>query len=93
MNNLGKLSINEIDAKFSDIDISVQNGEVFCKIPKTPTSFYLNSTKSTLNYPSDLVMERTNNFDNMIHKGFKVKDNSGKLITINSKYSEVVLQE
>jgi ElaB/YqjD/DUF883 family membrane-anchored ribosome-binding protein len=92
-NNLGKLFINEIASDFSDLDVSVQNGEVSCTIPKTPVSFYLNGTRSTINYPSNLVMERTQNFDNIIHKGFKGKDNSGKLITINSKYSEVVLKE
>jgi len=92
-NNLGKLFINEIAADFSDLDVSVQNGEVTCKIPNTPVSFYLNGTRSTIAYPSDLVMERTKNFDNVIHKGFKKKDKSGKLITINSKYSEVVLKE
>jgi hypothetical protein len=92
-NNLGKLFINEIAADFSDLDVSVQNGEVTCKIPNTPVSFYLNGTRSTITYPSDLVMERTKNFDNVIHKGFKKKDKSGKLININSKYSEVVLKE
>lgn len=91
--NLGKLFINEIGSGFTDIDVSVQNGEVVCKVPSTSVSFYLNGTRSTINYPSDLIMERTENFDNVIHKGFKIKDNSGKLITINSKYSEVVLKE
>ena len=91
--NLGKLLINDIGLNFSDVDVSVQNGEVSCKVPNTPVSIYLNGTRSTINYPSDLIMERTKNFENVIHKGFKVKDKSGKLISINSKYSEVVLEE
>lgn len=92
-NNLGKLAIDEINPGFSNVDVNVQNGEVFCKVPSTAVSFYLNGTKSKIAYPSDLVMERNVNFDNVVHKGFRTKDNSGKLITINSKYSEVVLEE
>ncbi len=92
-NNLGKLLINDIGPGFSDIDVSVQNGEVICILPSTPVSFYLNGTKSTIHYPSDLIMEHTKNYDTSIHKGFRGKDNSGKRITINSKYSDVVLKE
>ena len=92
-NNLGKLLINDIGPGFTDIDVSVQNGEVICILPSTPVSFYLNGTKSTIHYPSDLVMEHTKNYDTSVHKGFRGKDNSGKRITINSKYSDVVLKE
>lgn len=91
-NNLGKIAINHINEGFSDVDVNVQNGEVFCKIPSTPVSFYLNGTRSSINYPAGLTMERNKNFDNVVHKGYKGRDNSGKLITINSKYSEVVLE-
>ncbi|MEO0571858.1 MAG: hypothetical protein AAF039_09140 [Bacteroidota bacterium] len=92
-NNLGKLAINHISSGFSDVDVNVQNGEVFCKIPSTPISFYLNGTKSKIAYPAYLVMERNVNFDNTVHKGFQGQENSGRLITINSKYSEVVIKE
>jgi len=92
-NNLGKLLINDIGPGFTDIDVSVQNGEVICILPSTPVSFYLNGTKSTIHYPADLIMEHTKNYDTSVHKGFRGKDNSGKRITINSKYSDVVLKE
>ena len=92
-NNLGKLSINEVSSGFSDIDVSVQIGEVVRNLPNTPVSFYLNGTRSTIDYPTDLTMECTKNFDNVIYKGFKGRDNSGKQITINSRYSEVLLRQ
>lgn len=91
--NLGKLAINAINPGFSDVEVFVKNGEVMCKVPDTPVSFYLNGTKSTIDYPADVQMNRLKEFDNVILKGFKVKDNSGKVITINSKYSDVVLKE
>lgn len=91
-NNLGKLSINSIHPGFSDVEVSVQNGEVVCKVPNSPVSFYLNGLKSTMNYPDDVQMDKVKNWDNIILKGFKVKDNSGKQISINSKYSHVLLE-
>lgn len=92
-NNLGKLVIHNINTNFSDVDVNVQNGEVFCKVPNTAVSLYLNGTKSKVTYPSDVKMESNTNFDNIVYKGFRAKDNSGKLISINSKYSEVVLEQ
>ena len=90
--DLGKILINNIDSDFSNLDVSVQNGEVNCRLPKQAVSLYLNGTRSTINYPNDLNLKRVENFDNIIHKGFRGNDNSGKQITINSKYSEVFLE-
>lgn len=92
-NNLGKLAINDINQGFTDVDVSVQNGVVLCKVPDAPVSFYVNGIKSTVNYPTDVTMERTKNYDNVVYKGFKVRDGSKKSITINSKFSEVVLED
>lgn len=92
-NDLGELVINRVSDNFSDIDVSVKNGEFRCKIPNASVSFYLNGTKSKIDYPSSLQMERIENFDNVIHKGFKSNKNSGRLITVNSRFSEVLLEK
>jgi len=92
-NHLGTLVIKNVNTSFSDVDVNVQNGEVFCKVPSTPVTLYLNGTQSNISYPPDFTMEKNVIFDNVIYKGFKDQENSGKLITINSKYSEVVLEE
>ncbi|MEM6542911.1 MAG: hypothetical protein AAF634_17270, partial [Bacteroidota bacterium] len=70
-----------------------KNGEVLCKVPNVPVSFYLNGTKSRIDYPADVTMNRLTDLDHVILKGFRVKENSGKVITIDSKYSDVVLKE
>ncbi|MDT0606938.1 hypothetical protein [Croceitalea rosinachiae] len=92
VNDLGELVINAVSNNFTDIDVTVQNGEFQCKMPSDAVSLYLNGTKSKIVYPSDLKMNTTNNFETIIHKGYKNNNNSGKLITVNSKYSEVVLE-
>ncbi|GMN09414.1 hypothetical protein MTsPCn9_01300 [Croceitalea sp. MTPC9] len=91
-NNLGAVQINSVSDNFTDIDVSLKNGEFNCRVPKTPVSFYLNGTKSRITYPAEWTMERTKNFDNVVCKGFQENSNSGKSIRVNSKYSEVSLQ-
>ena len=91
-NRLGDVKINTISSTFEDIDVSVQNGKFSCIVPKTPISFYLNGTKSGLAYPSVWTMERTTNFDNEVYKGYQTNDNSGKIIRVIAKYSEVSLK-
>ncbi len=92
-NNLGELVIHQVSNSFSDLDVEVQNGEFRCTLPKTATSFYLNGTKSSFSYPSKLQMEKTTHFNKEICKGYLTNANSGKRITVNSKYSTVVLTE
>ena len=91
--NLGELVIHKVSKGFSDLDVEVRNGEFYCVIPKTATSFYINGTNSTITYPEVLQMEKTRRFDKEISKGFLNNANSGKRITVNSKYSQVVLKE
>ncbi len=92
-NNLGELVIHHVSKGFTDLDVEVQNGEFRCVLPKTAASFYLNGTKSSFSYPSKLQMEKTTHFNKEICKGYLTNANSGKRITVNSKYSTVVLQE
>ena len=92
-NNLGALRINSISKSFSDMDISVQNGEFFCELPETAYTIYVEGTSSRLKSPVGLVLNKTENRNNTIHKGFHVSKNSGKTIVINSKYSDVILEK
>lgn len=92
-NNLGELSINSIANGFSKVDISVVNGEVSCKIPSTPFSIYVNETASEFKYPEILAIGSSNHYGTMIHKGYHINNKEGKSIKINSKYSEVVLEQ
>ena len=91
--NLGELVIHKVSKGFSDLDVEVNNGEFYCVIPKTAATFYINGTNSTISYPEVLQMEKTKSFDKEISKGFLNNANSGKRITVNSKYSQVVLKQ
>ena len=92
-NNLGVVQINSVGNNFKDMDISVQYGEFFCDLPSTAYSIYVNGTSSKLKSPAYLVLDRSTNHDKVVHKGFHLKNDTGKSIVINSEYSKVVLEE
>lgn len=92
-NNLGALRINSVSKNFSGMDISLQNGELICELPSTPYTVYVNGTSSKLSSPSYLVLDRTMEGKATVHRGFHINKNSGKSIKIESKYSDVVLEE
>ena len=92
-NNLGELIINSVSNNFSDMDIVVKNGEVRCKMPNSAFLVEVDETNSELSYPRTLVVERSEGFGKVKHSGYHVNKKAPKLIKINSKYSEVVLED
>ncbi len=92
-NNLGVLQINSISNNFSDMDIIVKNGELSCKIPAAAFLVEVNETGSQLKYPKRLVLEKSTNFNNVLLKGYHINRNGGRSIHIDSKYSEVILED
>lgn len=93
INNLGDLAIKSISNGFSDVNVTVKNGEFSCNLPKTAVSLHLDGTQSTISYPAGLKMNRIKTADLVTHEGYLLKPNSGKSITVNSKFSEVVLKD
>lgn len=91
-NDFGQLQINSIDKNFKDLDISLQNADMNCALPKTAFTIYVNGTSSKLTTPASITLNRTKNGSNVIHKGFQTNAAATKSIVINSKYSEVTLQ-
>jgi hypothetical protein len=91
-NDFGPIQINSVSNDFKDLDITLQNAELNCDMPKVPFTIYVNGTSSKLSTPASITFTRTKNHDNTIHKGYYKKQNSGKSITVNSKYSEVVVE-
>lgn len=92
-NNFGELRIQSVGDNFTNIDISVENGEVDFALPKAPFSIYVNETTSDFKYPKVLSIETSKNFDTNVYKGYHIKKGNNKSININSKYSEVVLRQ
>lgn len=91
-NNFGVLNIDEVSSGFNSIDISVENGELNCKLPETPYVISVNETTSGFQYPKALKLISTKKQGSNLYTGYHINKNDGKTIKINSKYSEVVLK-
>lgn len=92
-NNFGSLIINAVSDGFSTLDISVENGELDCKLPSAPFIISVSETTSDFQYPKTLKMDASKNYGTNVLKGYHLNKNGGKSIIINSKYSEVVLKD
>jgi hypothetical protein len=92
-NDLGALRINTIANDFKDLDISVQNGELVCRLPDTPYSITIDGTSSEYSGPSDLKLVSEKNGNSFVHRGYYMQKDSGKSIVIDSRYSDILLQQ
>jgi hypothetical protein len=91
-NNLGVLRIGQVAPDFKALDISVQNGELQCKLPEGAYLITVNSTASDVNYPSYIIWEPTSKTGG-VRKGYRQDKNAGRSIVINASYSDVKLQQ
>lgn len=93
--SFGSVNINSVASGFTNLDISMENGELDCKLPETPfvISVDESSAGSVLHYPKSLKLVSTKGGTSKSHKGYNISKNDGKAITIKSKFSEVVLKQ
>ena len=91
-NDFGRLKIGSITKDFTDLDITLQNAELDFNVPNVAFDIYVNGTSSTFTSPDKVILERTKNHSNTIHKGYYINKKGERSIVINSKYSEVNMQ-
>ncbi|WP_297795365.1 hypothetical protein [uncultured Eudoraea sp.] len=92
-NDLGAIRINAIASDFKDLDIAMQNGELICNLPVTPFSITIDATSSKYSAPAELKLASEKNGNHVVHNGYYLEANSGKSIVIDSRYSEILLQQ
>lgn len=91
-NNFGPIEIKSVSNSFKELDITLENAEFNCKTPDIPFTIYVNGTASKLSSPASITLDRTKNHNTTVHRGYFKNKNAASSITINSKYSEVVLE-
>ena len=92
-NNLGHLEINAIHDDFTNLDISVQNGEVVCVLPDSPFEITVEGISTDLSTPAGLVLKRSQENSRVIHRGNQGSPNNGKSIKISGRYSDIALKQ
>lgn len=90
--SFGMVTIANLGESFSTIDVAVQNSD--CKINLPSTAFNLSYTgaQSLMSIPKSLEISTRKNFGNVFVNGYQTTRSTDKMITINAKYSEVILK-
>jgi hypothetical protein len=91
-NDFGPLRINAISKDFKSLDISLKNAELVCKLPTSSFTINVNGINSEFTGPASLSLQRTNNLNSFVSKGYYLAKNSDRAISINSKYGDIQLQ-
>lgn len=87
--NFGQLKIATITKDFTDLDVTLENTELEFNAPNVAFDIYVNGTSSSFTSPSKIVLEKTKNHNNTVHKGYHINEKGERSIVINAKYSEV----
>ena len=92
-NKFGVLRIGSISEDFSDLVISVENGEVSCSLPQSAYRIEVSSDRSEVSYPDFIRWAQPNREGINTRTGYHKSQDSGRTIVISSSFSEVLLQE
>jgi hypothetical protein len=92
-NSFGALNINYVSPNFSDLTIFLENTDLACTLPQSAFHIQINSTASDLKPPAGLTLKKSDgNKEKIEYKGYHIKETNEREITINSKYSDIVLK-
>ncbi len=89
--SFGVITIANLGESFSTLDLAVQNSDFKLKLPKTAFNISYSGVQSLISVPETLETNTRKNFGNVFINGFQKTRSTDKVITINAKYSEVVL--
>ncbi|EZH72926.1 hypothetical protein ATO12_22620 [Aquimarina atlantica] len=89
--SFGIITIANLGESFSTLDLAVQNSDFKLNLPKTAFNLSYSGAQSIISLPKTLEINTRKNFGNVFVNGFQNTRSTDKIITINAKYSEVVL--
>ncbi|WP_108866289.1 hypothetical protein [Aquimarina aquimarini] len=89
--SFGVITIANLGESFSTLDLAVQNSDFKFMLPKSALNLSYSGTQSIISLPKTLEINTRNNFGNVFINGFQKTRSTDKMITINAKYSKVVV--
>ncbi len=91
--SFGVITIENLGDSFSTLDLAVQNSDFKLKLPSTAFNISYSGAQSLISLPKTLEINTRKNFGNVFINGFQNTRSTDRIITINAKYSEVVLKK
>ena len=90
--SFGVVTIANVSASFSTLDLVMQNSDFKLKLPQGAFNFTYTGAQSRIAIPKTLQANARRDFGNVFINGFQDSRDTEKVITINAKYSDVILQ-
>lgn len=91
--SFGVITIENLGESFSTLDLAVQNSDFKLKLPKTAFNLSYSGAQSIISLPKTLEISTRKNFGNVFINGFQNTRSTDKMIIINAKFSEVLLNK
>ena len=91
--SFGMVTIANLGSSFKTLDLAVQNSDFRLKLPKTPFNLTYTGSRSKIGLPKTLEINTRSNFGNVFINGYQGTRDTDKLITVNAKYSNVILSK
>ena len=90
--SFGTITIAYLSESFSTLDLTVENSDFKLKLPDSPFNITYSGTQSRISLPKTLEAKARRNFGNVFVNAFNKTRDTDKMITINAKYSDLILQ-
>ncbi|WP_299437800.1 hypothetical protein [uncultured Aquimarina sp.] len=90
--SFGAVTVANLSESFSTLDLAVENSDFKLKLPKTAFNIAYSGVQSRISIPKTIEANARRNFGNVFVNGFNKTRDTDKVITINAKYSDIILQ-
>ena len=91
--SFGVINIMNLGESFSTLDLAVEKCDFKLNLPQTAFNLSYSGAQSIIALPKTLEINTRKNFGNVFVNGFQKTRSTNKMITINAKYSEIVLND
>ncbi|MHA7058209.1 hypothetical protein ACWGOQ_0013385 [Aquimarina sp. M1] len=90
--SFGAITIANLSDSFATLDLAVENSDFKLKLPETAFNIAYSGVQSRISIPKTIEANARRNFGNVFVNGFNKTRDTDKVITINAKYSDIILQ-
>jgi len=90
--SFGAITVASLSETFATLDLAVENSDFKLRLPKTAFNIAYNGIQSRISLPKRIEANARRNFGNVLVNGFNKTRDTDKVITINAKYSDIILQ-
>ncbi|WP_299261367.1 hypothetical protein [uncultured Aquimarina sp.] len=90
--SFGAITVANLSESFSTLDLAIENSDFKLNLPETAFNIAYSGVQSRISVPKTIEANARRNFGNVFVNGFNKTRDTDKVITINAKYSDIILK-